>query len=169
MYVSPSCRLFLALGSSLCVLYAIAIARPSFVDMRPDVRERLIRSLSSWHFEPHKLPEEEVIACSYILFEALYRIENMFEVVGVPLGKLYVAFIQARELQYSAFQTGGMFCDSGVVIFEICNLLVDSAWSCFRFSPLSLSSACLGTVLLVHPYSRVHVDGSKLTGLLQLD
>ena len=60
---------------------------PSSLDIQPDVRERLIHSLSSWHFEPHKLPEEEVIACSYILFEALYRIENMFEVICVPLSK----------------------------------------------------------------------------------
>lgn len=52
-----------------------------------DTHERLIHSLSSWHFEPHKLPEEEVIACSYILFEALYRIENMQETVSVSLGE----------------------------------------------------------------------------------
>ncbi|CDO77061.1 hypothetical protein BN946_scf184473.g5 [Trametes cinnabarina] len=56
-----------------------------FVDLDRDTRERLIHSLGSWHFEPHKLPEEEVIACSYILFETLYRIENMQETVSVPL------------------------------------------------------------------------------------
>ena len=68
--------------------------RPSFVDMDQATRERLIHSLSSWHFEPHKLPEEEVIACSYILFEALYRIEHMCETVSVPLSKylIYVSF-----------------------------------------------------------------------------
>ena len=63
------------------------VLRTSVVDMPQDVRERLIHSLSSWHFEPHKLPEEEVVACSYILFEALYRIENMYEAVAVPLSK----------------------------------------------------------------------------------
>ncbi|KAI9066828.1 HD-domain/PDEase-like protein, partial [Trametes sanguinea] len=64
-----------------------------FVDLEPSTRERLIHSLGSWHFEPHKLPEEEVIACSYILFETLYRIENMQETVSVPLG--YIAtFLQ---------------------------------------------------------------------------
>lgn len=57
------------------------------MDMDQDTRERLIHSLSSWHFEPHKLPEEEIIACSYILFEALYRIEHMFETVAVPLSE----------------------------------------------------------------------------------
>lgn len=55
--------------------------------LNQDTHERLIHSLSSWHFEPHKLPEEEVIACSYILFEALYRIENMQETVSVSLGE----------------------------------------------------------------------------------
>ena len=62
---------------------------PSWVDMDPETRARLIHSLSSWHFEPHKLPEEEVIACSYILFEALYRIEHMAHKVPVSLSKLY--------------------------------------------------------------------------------
>lgn len=57
------------------------------VSLDRGTHERLIHSLSSWHFEPHKLPEEEVIACSYILFEALYRIENMQETVSVSLGE----------------------------------------------------------------------------------
>ncbi|KAJ3543261.1 hypothetical protein NMY22_g3212 [Coprinellus aureogranulatus] len=48
-------------------------------------RSRLIRSLDCWHFEPHRLPEEEILACSIILFEVLYRIEGMEEAVGVPL------------------------------------------------------------------------------------
>ncbi len=61
--------------------------RPPFVDMDQGTRERLIHSLSSWHFEPHKLPEEEIIACSYILFEALYRIEHLYDTVSVPLSE----------------------------------------------------------------------------------
>ncbi len=64
--------------------------RPSFVDMDQGTRERLIHSLSSWHFEPHKLPEEEIIACSYILFEALYRIEHLYDTVSVPLSESHV-------------------------------------------------------------------------------
>ncbi|EIW55345.1 HD-domain/PDEase-like protein [Trametes versicolor FP-101664 SS1] len=63
------------------------------VVLNRDTHERLIHSLSSWHFEPHKLPEEEVIACSYILFEALYRIENMQETVSVSLGSI-ATFLQ---------------------------------------------------------------------------
>ncbi|KAI0720811.1 HD-domain/PDEase-like protein [Cerioporus squamosus] len=72
---------------------------PSFVDMDEGTRERLIHSLSSWHFEPHKLPEEEVIACSYILFEALYRIEHLYETVSVPLSCL-AAFLQHLRQLY---------------------------------------------------------------------
>lgn len=38
----------------------------------PDAtRGRLLESLDSWTFEPNKLPEEEVLACTYILFESL--------------------------------------------------------------------------------------------------
>lgn len=51
------------------------------------IRNRLIESLDTWYFEPHKLPEEEVVTCSYILFEALYRIEGMHVATGVPLSK----------------------------------------------------------------------------------
>ncbi|KAI0656981.1 HD-domain/PDEase-like protein [Cubamyces menziesii] len=58
----------------------------SFINLNFDTRQRLVESLSSWHFEPLKLPDEEVIACAYILFEALYRIEHMQDIVAVPLG-----------------------------------------------------------------------------------
>lgn len=50
-------------------------------------RRRLIESLGSWHFEPHKLPEDEVLACTYILFEAVFRIQGMQEAIDVSLGK----------------------------------------------------------------------------------
>lgn len=49
-------------------------------------RRRLIDALDSWHFEPHKLPDEEVLACTQLLFEALYRVEGMQGAVGVSLG-----------------------------------------------------------------------------------
>lgn len=51
-------------------------------------RRRLIDALDSWHFEPHKLPDDEVLACTELLFEALYRAEGMQEAVGVSLGAL---------------------------------------------------------------------------------
>jgi hypothetical protein len=50
-------------------------------------RHRLIRSLDSWNFEPHKLPEEEILSCALILFELLFRIEGMTDQVGVSLGQ----------------------------------------------------------------------------------
>ena len=50
-----------------------------------ETRFRLIQSLESWKFEPHKLPEEELLACTLILFEGLYRIEGIEEAVGVSL------------------------------------------------------------------------------------
>lgn len=54
-------------------------------DVPDSVRSRLIRSLGRWHFEPHMLPDEEAIACSLILFEALFRVEGMREAVPVSL------------------------------------------------------------------------------------
>lgn len=51
------------------------------------MRDGLVESLGSWNFEPHKLPEEQVVACSYILLQALFRIEGMQEAVGVPVSK----------------------------------------------------------------------------------
>ena len=52
-----------------------------------DIRERLIASLDNWNFEPHKLPDEEVLYCTVLLFEILFRIEGMDEAVGISLSK----------------------------------------------------------------------------------
>ncbi|KAH9917671.1 HD-domain/PDEase-like protein [Epithele typhae] len=71
---------------------------PPLMDMRPEVRERLIESLSSWHFEPRKLPPEEMVTCSYILFEALYCIENMEDTAGAPLSQLATFLQHLRQL-----------------------------------------------------------------------
>ncbi|KAF5379076.1 hypothetical protein D9615_005977 [Tricholomella constricta] len=57
-------------------------------DLSLDARRRLIRSLERWHFEPHKLSEEELLACTLILFEALYRIEGMEEAIGVSMRQI---------------------------------------------------------------------------------
>ncbi|KAI0792535.1 hypothetical protein C8Q75DRAFT_714193, partial [Abortiporus biennis] len=61
-------------------------------------RKRLIDSLGSWNFEPHKLPEEEVLSCAYILFEALYRMEGMDSAVGVTLDQLHKFLFQLQQL-----------------------------------------------------------------------
>jgi hypothetical protein len=44
-------------------------------------------SLDSWNFEPHKLPEEEILPCALILFESLFHVEGMQADVGVSLGE----------------------------------------------------------------------------------
>ncbi|KIK68464.1 hypothetical protein GYMLUDRAFT_719559 [Collybiopsis luxurians FD-317 M1] len=54
-------------------------------DLPTETRIRLIHSLDSWGFEPHNLPDEEVLACTMMLFEALFRIENMQDCLGISL------------------------------------------------------------------------------------
>ncbi|KAG6877304.1 hypothetical protein C0993_008729 [Termitomyces sp. T159_Od127] len=51
-------------------------------------RSRLIKSMETWEFEPHKLPEEELLACTLILFEVLYRIEGLEEAIGVSMKQI---------------------------------------------------------------------------------
>ncbi|KAI0266541.1 hypothetical protein BC834DRAFT_133555 [Gloeopeniophorella convolvens] len=46
-------------------------------------RAQLIQSLDSWHFEPHKLPEDEVLYCSLIIFETLFRLDGLSTAVPV--------------------------------------------------------------------------------------
>lgn len=65
------------------------------IEIPPETRTRLIRGLDSWHFEPHKLPDEEVLFCAQILFESLFQMENMQNDTGVSLsqcGMRLVAF-----------------------------------------------------------------------------
>ena len=72
--------------SVLFLLFLLFRSSPR-ISVGDETRTRLIESLGSWHFEPHKLPEEEVLACTYILFEALFRIQGMQDAVGVSLRK----------------------------------------------------------------------------------
>ncbi|KAI0322890.1 hypothetical protein OF83DRAFT_1167180 [Amylostereum chailletii] len=53
-----------------------------------DTRIRLIQSLDSWNFEPHKLPDEEVMYCAIILFETLLVIEGVSEAAQVDMGRI---------------------------------------------------------------------------------
>ncbi|KAH9933825.1 uncharacterized protein B0H18DRAFT_982263 [Fomitopsis serialis] len=73
-----------------------------FVEVEPMMRDRLVKSLGTWNFEPHKLPEEQVVACSYILFEALFRIEGMKEAVGVPVNCLGSFLRHLRQMYRQA-------------------------------------------------------------------
>lgn len=55
------------------------------ISLSESVRSRLIHSLDRWHFEPHRLPDEENLACTLLLFEALFRIEGMQEAVPLTM------------------------------------------------------------------------------------
>lgn len=60
---------------------------------------RLIKSLSSWTFEPHKLLPDEVLTCAYILFEAIFRIDGMSEDCGAELKQMPL-FLNALQQTY---------------------------------------------------------------------
>lgn len=68
------------------VIDVYTLIRRPMPTITSSTRQRLIDGLDSWHFEPHKLPDEDVLACTQLLFEALYRVEGMKESVGVSLG-----------------------------------------------------------------------------------
>ena len=42
--------------------------------------------MDNWHFEPHKLPEHEVLYCSLVIFEALFRLDGLLDMVPVSIG-----------------------------------------------------------------------------------
>jgi len=54
-------------------------------DLPDDARTNLIKSVARWNFEPHRLPDEEVVSCTMVIFEALFRIEGMQDFAGVSL------------------------------------------------------------------------------------
>ncbi|KAK7451775.1 3',5'-cyclic-nucleotide phosphodiesterase [Stygiomarasmius scandens] len=79
------------------------------VDIPQETREKLVGTLDEWGFEPHMLNEEEVVGCTMILFEALFRIEGMKEDVGVTLDRIYplihhLRLIYRRETSYHNFE-----------------------------------------------------------------
>lgn len=53
-----------------------------------ETRIQAIETLDSWNFEPSKLPEEEVLVCTTILFEALLSKEGMEDEINISLGRL---------------------------------------------------------------------------------
>ncbi|KIM46927.1 hypothetical protein M413DRAFT_63747, partial [Hebeloma cylindrosporum] len=67
-------------------------------DVPDSVRSRLIHSLDRWHFEPHNLPDEEAIACSLILFEALFRVEGMKEAVPLSMQQISAFIHHLRQI-----------------------------------------------------------------------
>ncbi|KIM91611.1 hypothetical protein PILCRDRAFT_810896 [Piloderma croceum F 1598] len=72
-------------------------------------RQRLIESLDSWNFEPHKLPDEEVLCCTLILFETLFCVEGMDDDIGIPLSQIseflrHLRTVYRRQNSYHNFQ-----------------------------------------------------------------
>lgn len=63
------------------------------IEIPPETRKRLIRRLDGWHFEPHKLPDEEVLFCAQILFETLFQMENMQNDTGVSLSQCHMCLV----------------------------------------------------------------------------
>lgn len=52
-----------------------------------ETRNRAIETLDSWNFEPSKLPEEDVLVCTIILFETLLCKEGMEDEINISLGR----------------------------------------------------------------------------------
>ncbi|PFH50597.1 hypothetical protein AMATHDRAFT_60699 [Amanita thiersii Skay4041] len=71
-------------------LHAVNEQHAEFVstDLTPETRSRLINNLDRWHFEPHRLPEEQLVACTLLLFELLFRIEGMKDVIPVSMQQI---------------------------------------------------------------------------------
>ncbi|GBE83754.1 HD-domain/PDEase-like protein [Sparassis crispa] len=70
----------------------------SFTALENPIRTRLVEFLGSWNFEPQKLPDEEILACTYVLFEALFRIEGMQERLCVPLSHIAGFLYHLRQV-----------------------------------------------------------------------
>ncbi|KIY68490.1 HD-domain/PDEase-like protein [Cylindrobasidium torrendii FP15055 ss-10] len=70
----------------------------AWADIPRCARERFICSLDSWNFEPHRLTDTEVLQCCMLLFEGLYSMDGMAEVVGVPLDQLYPFIRHLRRI-----------------------------------------------------------------------
>ena len=69
-----------------CILsFSYTIARAP-IDVSLERRAELIRSLDNWHFEPHKLPEHEVLYCSLVIFESLFRLDGLLDMIPVSIG-----------------------------------------------------------------------------------
>ncbi|CAE6495015.1 unnamed protein product [Rhizoctonia solani] len=75
----------------------------------PVHREHLISLLDHWEFEPHKLSDEDVLACAGLLFQAAFEIEGLQEDVQVTFDQLLPFLRAVRKIyrtqnQYHNFQ-----------------------------------------------------------------
>ncbi|KAI5825279.1 HD-domain/PDEase-like protein [Schizophyllum commune Tattone D] len=67
-------------------------------DLESGTRASLIDSLSRWHFEPHLLPEEHLLACTSLLFEALFRVSGMEEATGISMAQITPFIFHLRQI-----------------------------------------------------------------------
>ncbi|CAE7220044.1 unnamed protein product [Rhizoctonia solani] len=82
---------------------------PTYTSPNPAHREHLIALLDRWEFEPHKLSDEDVLACAGLLFQAAFQIDGLQEDVGVGLDQLEPFLCAVRKIyrtqnQYHNFQ-----------------------------------------------------------------
>ncbi|KAG8729500.1 3',5'-cyclic-nucleotide phosphodiesterase [Ceratobasidium sp. 423] len=75
----------------------------------PAHREHLISLLDRWEFEPHKLSDEDVLACAGLLFQAAFEIDGLQEDVRVTFDQIppflrAVRKIYRTQNQYHNFQ-----------------------------------------------------------------
>ncbi|KAI9463022.1 hypothetical protein F5148DRAFT_1300007 [Russula earlei] len=68
------------------------------IDVSMERRAELIKSLDNWHFEPHKLPEHEVLYCSLAIFEALFRLEGLLEMVPASIDQVRDLLFNMRHV-----------------------------------------------------------------------
>ncbi|KAL5522537.1 hypothetical protein ACEPAG_8553 [Sanghuangporus baumii] len=96
----PSGAMYAELLSDMYTETQNAVKQPVLCPLpsiSPGTRQRLIDILDDWHFEPHKLSDEEIIACTQLLFETLLRIEGMQQAVGVTLEQLTSFLLHLRQ------------------------------------------------------------------------
>ncbi|KAF8652363.1 hypothetical protein AX16_004393 [Volvariella volvacea WC 439] len=67
-------------------------------DLPAETRSRLVAALDTWQFEPYNLDDNDVVACTLLLFEALYRVEGMEEAVGISLDQLSPFIQHLRQI-----------------------------------------------------------------------
>ncbi|KAH9072873.1 hypothetical protein EDB83DRAFT_2359621 [Lactarius deliciosus] len=72
--------------------------RSSPIDVSLDRRCQLIKSLDNWNFEPHKLPEHEVLYCSLVIFEALFRLDGLSDTVPVSIDQVRNLLFNMRHV-----------------------------------------------------------------------
>ncbi|KAI0002581.1 hypothetical protein BJV74DRAFT_882194 [Russula compacta] len=68
------------------------------IDVSLERRAELIQSLDNWHFEPHKLSEHEVLYCSLIIFEALFRLDGLSDTVPVSIDQVRDMLFNMRHV-----------------------------------------------------------------------